>query len=104
MGSHEECTADSQVFQLGLTAWLRANGIFPTITYDEMPAEYANSLPDDMRVTPLIVCNHTSYLDGPILASSFGAPKIIAKKGTTDTPIVGNLAKEIGVIEVDRDD
>lgn len=99
----EATVADSNVFQAGFTFWLRANGIFPSVTYEPLHGAYAQRDPENMKMTPFIVSNHVSYLDGPILASCFEAPKIIAKKGTLNTPLFGKFAKEIGVIEVDRD-
>merc|ERR1712113_56623 len=58
----------------------------------------------DMKQTPLLVSNHMCYLDGLVLASVLGVPKIIAKQGTLNTPLLGRFAGEIGVIEVDRSD
>lgn len=92
--------ADAGIFQWSFHAWLTLNGVMPSVTYDPTPK---SRLPaEDMRQTPLIVCNHMCYLDGMVLAAIFGAPKIIAMQGTTNTPLLGFFAKEIGVIEVDR--
>jgi len=100
---HDEDTeiADNKVFQTAFSAWLRLNGIWPSVEYEPCPD---GSDADDMRQTPLIVCNHMSYIDGFVLAAVFGAPKIIAMHGTKQTPLVGQFAEDIGVIEVDRAD
>jgi 1-acyl-sn-glycerol-3-phosphate acyltransferase len=97
----EISVADNKAFQLGFQAWLALNGIIPSIAYEEEGCDFDAR---DMRQTPLIVCNHQTYIDGMVLAASFGAPKIIAMAGTCKTPLVGHFAEEIGVIEVDRDD
>merc|ERR1712187_775429 len=58
----------------------------------------------DMALTPILVSNHTSYLDGPILAAIFGAPKIVAMSGARKVPVVGKLMEEMDVVFVDRRD
>jgi len=98
---HEDTEiADNKVFQTAFSTWLRLNGIWPSVEYEPCP----NGDADDMRQTPIIVCNHMSYIDGFVLAATFGAPKILAMKGTNQTPLVGQMAEDIGVIEVDRAD
>jgi len=118
-GEKEDGTmADSAAFQWGFMSWLNLNGIFPNITYRDTnnagkrlrsmycPSEDPPVVPppEDMKQTPIIVANHTCYLDGMILAAVFGAPKVLAKAGTIAMPIIGRFADEIGVIEVDRAD
>eukprot|EP00913_Durusdinium_trenchii_P034301 g32093.t1 len=73
---------------------LKCNGIVPSVSFEPIPAvpgrpkfvaEDVFSLLDirqDMRQTPIILCNHVCYLDGMVLASVFHGPKIIAMKGT----------------------
>lgn len=100
---YDKEVADSTAFQLGFAAWLRLNGIVPSVTYDPLPGNLP-AVADDMRLTPLIVANHVCYLDGLVLAGVFGAPKIIAMKGTLNVPLLGMFAEELGVIEVDRSD
>lgn len=109
--------ADSEAFRLGFMAWLRLNGVWPSVTYLptgqageqlrrlEFPAENPPQVPpkEDMKQTPIILANHVCYIDGFVLAAIFGAPKIIAMAGTMKTPILGDFAGAIGVIEVDRD-
>merc|ERR1719444_543975 len=83
---------DSTVFQAGFFAWLRCNGIFPSVKYepwqfeaDRLKSKFGLSGPlteDDMKVTPIIVSNHVSYLDGLVLAALFHAPRIVAKQDT----------------------
>lgn len=93
--------ADSKPFQLAFGAWLRCNGIWPSVSYVPLPGGRAA---EDIRQTPLLICNHMSYVDGPVLAAIFGAPKIVAMKGTLSAPLIGTFGEEIGVIEVDRGD
>jgi len=50
----------------------------------------------------MIVANHISYLDGVVLAALFGAPKIIAKAGARQTPVLGKLMEDIEVVFVDK--
>jgi 1-acyl-sn-glycerol-3-phosphate acyltransferase len=116
-GQEPREVADSEVFQWGFNAWMTANGIIPSITYDETGAAGIRVMrlysPDDdplipapasdMKQTPILVANHICYIDGPILAATLGAPKVLAKAGTLSMPLLGSFADEIGVIEVDRD-
>merc|ERR1719161_1197666 len=111
--------SDSAAFRVGFTSWLWSNGIFPSVAYLDhgydtasrrcrqlyFPEEEPPRVPmaNDMKQTPLIVSNHICYLDGVILAAVFGAPKVVAKSGTLDTPLIGRFAQEIGVVEVDRE-
>lgn len=103
---------DSKAFRAGFTSWMWSNGIFPSVRYEplgEAGKDIAGmySLPNepsesDMSITPLIVSNHICYLDGLVLASVFGAPKIVAMKGAQRTPIIGKLMEEMEVVFVDR--
>lgn len=106
---------DSSAFRAGFAAWMWSNGIFPHVTYQPLgPLErlrelYGDALTtepkaEDMSLTPVIVCNHISYLDGVVLASVFGAPKIVAKAGVRQTPILGRLMEDLEVVFVDRQD
>eukprot|EP00662_Eupelagonemidae_sp_cell21_P006368 gene6368-26976_t len=52
----------------------------------------------DIALTPVIVSNHISYLDGMVLAALFGAPKIVAHEGSRRTPIIGKLMEEMDTI------
>lgn len=109
-----EKAIDSVVFKRTQLPWLWLNGIFPHVTYmplgsaarlevgrqkDEAPAE-----PDvaDPRLTPVIVSNHTCYLDGLILAQVFDAPKVVAVAGAKKMPIFGKLMEEMDVIFLDK--
>lgn len=98
--------ADSDIFQMAFGTWLRCNGIVPSVTYDPIPPVPGTEAfkPEDVKQTPIILCNHTCYLDGMVLASVFHGPKIIAMKGTLNVPVIGLFAQDIGVIEVDRAD
>jgi lysophosphatidylcholine acyltransferase/lyso-PAF acetyltransferase len=95
---------DSPAFHAGLTSFLWSNGILPTIQYE--PTGHAgrhNSLADnDIAQTPLLIANHISYLDGPVLAACFKSPKIVAKAGTRDVPFFGKLMQEMDTVFVDR--
>ncbi|CAK8996863.1 unnamed protein product [Durusdinium trenchii] len=98
--------ADSWAFQAAFSAWLKCNGIVPSVSFEPIPAVPGRPkfVAEDMRQTPIILCNHVCYLDGMVLASVFHGPKIIAMKGTLNVPVIGVFAKDIGVIEVDRSD
>merc|ERR1712070_117289 len=52
----------------------------------------------------MIVANHVSYLDGPILAYLFGNPKIVAKAEARNTPMFGRVMDDMEVIFVQRND
>jgi 1-acyl-sn-glycerol-3-phosphate acyltransferase len=50
----------------------------------------------------LLVCNHLSYLDPVILlANASGIP--ICKRSVADWPMIGNAARALGVLMVDRE-
>jgi len=114
----DECLADSKTFQKAFQAFLLTNGILHKVQYmplgskaDEIRNFYnLPSLADDqkdaqnLRMAPIIVANHISYIDGMVLAAVLGAPRIVAMKGTSQVPLLGQLAKEIDVIFVDRED
>jgi 1-acyl-sn-glycerol-3-phosphate acyltransferase len=106
---------DSPAFHAGLTAWLWANGIFPKVHYQPTQDAFAalsqfyempqSALKDnDIAQTPLLLANHICYLDGPILATCFKSPKIVAMAGTRKIPGVGKLMKEMDTVFVDRSD
>eukprot|EP00929_Paragymnodinium_shiwhaense_P000909 TRINITY_DN101102_c0_g1_i1.p1 TRINITY_DN101102_c0_g1~~TRINITY_DN101102_c0_g1_i1.p1 ORF type:complete len:516 (-),score=127.30 TRINITY_DN101102_c0_g1_i1:45-1568(-) len=100
---------DSKAFRFGFHTWLWSSGICPTVTYEPLAKGSQGRLKtkyrvEDMNLTPLIVSNHTSYLDGLILAALFGAPKVLAKAGAKQTPIFGKLMEEMDTIFVDRQD
>jgi len=105
---------DSAAFRAGFTSWMWSNGIFPEVEYEplrECHIEYVRSqqgqsrpvVADDMTITPIIVSNHISYLDGPVLAALFKAPKIVAKATTREVPVFGKLMEEMEVVFVDRE-
>lgn len=105
---------DSKTFRAGFTSWMWSNGIFPWTNYEPLGARGDDmaklyelpSVPtaEDMSLTPLILSNHICYLDGMILASVFGAPKIVAMASSRNTPVLGKLMEEMEVIFVDRAD
>jgi 1-acyl-sn-glycerol-3-phosphate acyltransferase len=90
---------DSLAFQTAFKAWMHLNGIFPTVQYETLSSQASES---SMSLTPIIVANHVSYLDGMILAALFGAPKIVAKAEARNTPIMGKLLEEMETVFVDR--
>lgn len=57
----------------------------------------------DISLTPVIVSNHTCYMDGGILACVFGAPRVVAMKSSRKVPIVGKFMEDMDVIFVDRE-
>jgi 1-acyl-sn-glycerol-3-phosphate acyltransferase len=104
---------DSVAFKAGFTSWMWTNGIFPSSKYEPLGVSEAaikdlygmETTPkaNDTSLTPIIVSNHVSYLDGVVLGSLFGAPKIVAKAGARDVPVLGNLMEEMEVVFVQRD-
>lgn len=99
---------DSTPFKTGAKAWMYSNGIFPKVVYE--PLGDGNAVPEsgcpekNPGLTPVLVANHTAYLDGLILAVEFGAPRIVAASGSKGAPIIGDLMREMDVIFVDRSD
>jgi len=96
----EKSVADSLAFRTGLSVWMASNGIFPTVHYDPV----ADGDRKNMRTTPIMVCNHISYLDAPVVMNSLGAPKFVAKAGVRHVPVVGRLAADMDTIFVKRED
>lgn len=94
---------DSAVFRAGFAAWLRAHGVFPSVSHE--PIAGGGSAPGIGEAeTPVIVSNHISYLDGAVLASVFGAPRIVSMASARKVPVIGKLMEEMDVIFVDRGD
>jgi len=103
---------DNPAFQAGITSWLWANGIFPDVKYEPL-GDAAAKLADlygvppprlahAMSLTPVLCSNHVCYLDGAILASVCGFPRVVAMSGSRKAPVVGKLMEEMDVIFVDR--
>jgi 1-acyl-sn-glycerol-3-phosphate acyltransferase len=113
-------SVDSSSFRTGLKSWMMSNGIFPEVElvevnpereeaelrniYPSLPVGPINQMDDMQNVwsTPIIVSNHVCYMDGIVLAASFGAPKIVAMEETRSYPIVGKIMQEMDVVFVDR--
>lgn len=94
---------DSTPFKTGARAWMYANGIFPKVVYEPWGSSNASGHPEkNPGLTPVLVANHTTYLDGLVLAVEFGAPRIVATSGSQGAPILGDLMREMDVIFVDR--
>jgi len=95
---------DSAAFHAGITSFLWSNGILPTVQYEPTGRTGdPNNLPDDeIAQTPLLVSNHISYLDGPVLAACFKSPKIVAKAGTRDVPLIGRIMEDMDTVFVER--
>ena len=81
---------------MSIVSWLRLNGV--TVTTRLPPGETL----DDLASSPFIICNHISYIDGPILATELNYPKIMAKSGMKTAPVVGPWMDDLGCIWVDR--
>jgi len=107
--------ADTPTFRLGLTSWMLSNGILPDVVYEPVDEETSRRLsehyqtghvssPSDAGLTPVIVSNHTCYMDGVVLAGKLGAPRVVAMAATRKVPIVGKIMEEMDVIFVDRKD
>merc|ERR1719329_562041 len=94
---------NSRSFKTGAKAWMYANGIFPKVLYEPV-GKTSQRLDKNPGLTPVLVGNHTTYLDGVILAVELGFPRVVATSGSKGAPIIGDLMKEMDVIFVDRAD
>lgn len=54
--------------------WLWLNGWF--IFHDVSADPTAD--PEDLSDAPIILCNHSSYIDGPVILGKTGRPKVFA--------------------------
>lgn len=106
---------DSCVFHAGCSSFLRLNGLCYDIQHlplgeavPQLKALYGDEATENLRaqdpLAPIIVSNHTSYLDGLVLCSVFGHPKIVAKEGSRRTPLFGRIMEEMEVIFVNNKD
>lgn len=106
---------DSPAFQAGFTGWMWSNGIFPEVEYeplgDAVSSRLMNELgassppsAEDMSLTPLVVSNHVSSLDGLILAATFGAPRVVAMAKCRRIPVLGGLMEQMDTVFVDPRD
>jgi len=103
---------DSPIFQSSFYLWLWSNGIFPEVQYepwtDATRRKFASvygstsAKEDNVHCTPLLVCNHTSYLDGIVLAAACEGPRILAMASTKEIPVINKLMEELDVVFVDR--
>ncbi len=75
---------------------------FYCLKYD-LVIEGKENIPSVNEENYIVVSNHISYDDIPVLTSVFGAYScFVAKKELFDNPIVGNWFKLCGTISVDR--
>merc|ERR1719188_1526966 len=102
---------DSAPFRSGVHSWMWSNGIVPSVVYEALDAAGARTASphgaepasaEDVRQAPLLVSNHTSYLDGLVLAACLGFPRVVAMAGSRKVPIVGKLMEEMDCVFVDR--
>jgi 1-acyl-sn-glycerol-3-phosphate acyltransferase len=57
----------------------------------------------DFRAPVIVMANHLSFLDGPILAMAVGRPvRIILKKSIFRIPVLGIGMRHVGFVPVDR--
>lgn len=59
------------------------NGIFATVNFAKGEGI------DNVRDAPFIVANHQSYLDGALVATELGHPKIMSTSDMKNVPMVG---------------
>lgn len=101
-----------QAFMLSFDLWFRLTGFFYSVRYVPLGAT-GKKLAElyglekepratDMKITPLLVANHTSYLDGALLGTAFSGTRIIAKASVRDAPILGRFMQELGYVFVER--
>lgn len=105
-------SADSFFMKDGCRYFLMGMGVYSTVHYepvldsgetvDTFNQWKARRRARDMRLTPVIVSNHVSYIDGPVLAPIFGSPRLVAMSGSLNAPIFGRLIQECDPILVDR--
>lgn len=93
---------DSSAFRLGVNSWMLANGIMPEVVYEPVDGTTPSAADQDIRQAPLLIANHTSYLDGLILAACLDFPRVVAMSGTRKVPVVGRLMEEMDCVFVDR--
>jgi len=104
---------DNRVYQVSFLSWLWGLGIIPRVRFDPIPEKLGQQLkekyklaaipvPEDRRLSPIVVSNHSSYLDGIVLAPVFYAPRFVAMASSRKTPFLGKLMEEMGVLFVDR--
>jgi len=84
------------------TIYIFVNGIVPKVVYEPVGSNSAPGAAEDMRQAPLLIANHTSYLDGLVLGASLGFPRVVAMAGTRKVPIVGRLMEDMDCVFVDR--
>lgn len=91
MGSN---ISENMLLRGSIQAWLRLNGVTTTIRFP------SNESVEDMTKTPFLVSNHISYLDGPILATELGYPKVVSKAEVRNIPAIGQYMDDMGTIWV----
>ncbi|CAK9104909.1 unnamed protein product [Durusdinium trenchii] len=94
--------ADSSSFRAGCYGFLYSAGIFPTVLHDQ--GGQLGPLDGDavLRLTPLLVANHVSYLDALILPLVLKLPKFLSMSSVKSWPLFGSLGEDLEYIWVDR--
>lgn len=110
LGQCKPC--ENLAWQAGMYSWMYSNGVLPTVEYDPIDGAVEQELierfncvdvrPENMNLTPLITPNHTSYLDGPIMATLWGTPRFVAKADCKNIPMIGSIMHDAEVVFVDR--
>lgn len=102
---------DTRLFRIQLRNWMYANGMWPEIIYEELRPETVKALrewfpdtqdPTHINSTPIMVSNHICYMDGIVIAGSFGAPRAVAMKESAKVPVVGPFMEQMDMLWVDR--
>jgi len=105
----EAATGNKRVSHMGLGSFLCSLGIVYEVKFEPL-GEARDSLQqlvgplqeDNMNITPTIVCNHISYLDGFVLEHAFKSPRFVVKAEVRNLPGVGKYLEEADAIFVDR--
>lgn len=110
-------SADFPLLTLTYRILLWSLGVFPTIEIEPVKAKDSLKTPElparksiwaatrtEASVTPIVVSNHLSYIDGAVLALFLSVPRIVAMAGSLKVPLFGPLVKEIECICIDRSD
>jgi len=58
--------------------------------------------PEDLSDAPILVCNHSSYIDGPVILGKTGRPKVFAISIVRHLPILFDIVSDMGIILIDR--
>ncbi|CAD7943911.1 unnamed protein product [Amoebophrya sp. A25] len=88
---------DQTLMRAAISGFLRLNGISVTVSYPK------NEDAESLTLSPFMVCNHISNVDGMVVTSELDYPRVMAKLEIRSVPMIGDYMNDMGAIWVERE-